>query len=85
MQEAAHRGGPYGALPFQEVRVGGKHLGYMFRFIWTPLDYLRFLAPYGDVDIPGAPRAATADPDGPLNARRKYGVDTAAVRAQLEF
>jgi hypothetical protein len=49
------------------------------------LDYLGFWAQSGLVDIRGGPRAATADPDGPLNARRKYGVDTAAVRAQLEF
>ena len=64
---------------------GGKQLGYQFSVIWNPMDYLRFMAQYGHVDITGGPRAATADPDGPLNARRKYGVDTAAVRAQLEF
>jgi hypothetical protein len=49
------------------------------------MDYLRFMAQYGHVDITGGPRAATVDPDGPLDARRKYGVNTAAVRAQLEF
>ena len=64
---------------------GGKQLGYQLSVIWNPMDYLRFMAQYGHVDITGGPRAATADPDGPLNARRKYGVDTAAVRAQLEF
>jgi phosphate-selective porin OprO/OprP len=64
---------------------GGKQLGYQLSVIWNPMDYLRFMAQYGHIDITGGPRAATVDPDGPLNARRKYGVDTAAVRAQLEF
>ena len=64
---------------------GGKQLGYQLSVIWNPMDYLRFMAQYGHVDIKGGPRAATVDPDGPLDPRRKYGVDTAAVRAQLEF
>jgi phosphate-selective porin OprO/OprP len=64
---------------------GGKQLGYQLSVIWNPMDYLRFMAQYGHVDITGGPRAATVDPDGPLDARRKYGVNTAAVRAQLEF
>jgi phosphate-selective porin OprO/OprP len=62
---------------------GGKQLGYQLSVIWNPMDYLRFMAQYGHIDITGGPRAATVDLDGPLNARRKYGVDTAAVRAQL--
>jgi phosphate-selective porin OprO/OprP len=64
---------------------GGKQLGYQLSVIWNPMDYLRFMAQYGHVDVTGGPRAATVDPDGPLDTRRKYGVDTAAVRAQLEF
>ena len=64
---------------------GGKQLGYQLSLIWNPMDYLRFMAQYGHVDVKGGPRAATVDPDGPLDTRRKFGVDTAAVRAQLEF
>jgi len=64
---------------------GGKQLGYQLSLIWNPMDYLRFMAQYGHVSITGGPRAATVDPDGPLDTRRKYGVNTAAVRAQLEF
>ncbi len=64
---------------------GGKQLGYQLSVIWNPMDYLRFMAQYGHVSVDGGPRAATVDPDGPLDPRRKYGVDTAAVRAQLEF
>lgn len=65
---------------------GGKQLGYQVSLIWNPMDYLRFMAQYGHVDITGGPRAATVDPTSsdPVN-QRKYGVDTAAIRAQLEF
>ena len=64
---------------------GGKQIGYQLSLIWNPIDYLRFMAQYGHVSVTGGPRAATVDPDGPADPRRKYGVDTAAVRAQLEF
>jgi hypothetical protein len=60
-------------------------VGFVFCVLGIGLVLVGLLAQYGLVHIPGGPRAATADPDGPLNARRKYGVDTAAVRAQLEF
>ena len=64
---------------------GGRQIGYQLSLIWNPMDYVRFMAQYGHVDIKGGPRAATVDPDGPLDSRRSYGVDTAAIRAQLEF
>jgi phosphate-selective porin OprO/OprP len=65
---------------------GGKQLGYQVSLIWNPVDYLRFMAQYGHVDVTGGPRAAAAVPTSPdpLN-QRKYGVDTAAVRAQFDF
>ena len=65
---------------------GGKQLGYQLSLIWNPMDYLRFMAQYGHVDVTGGPRAATVDPTStdPVN-KRNYGVDTAAIRAQLEF
>ena len=67
---------------------GGKQLGYQASLIWNPMDYIRFMAQYGHLDITGGPRAvsplfAPADLT-PIN-RRDYNVDTAAVRAQLEF
>ena len=67
---------------------GGKQLGYQLSLIWNPMDYLRFMAQYGHLDITGGPRAisplfAPADLT-PIN-KRDYSVDTAAVRAQLEF
>ena len=52
------------------------------------MDYLRFMAQYGHLDITGGPRTisplfAPADLT-PIN-KRDYSVDTAVVRAQLEF
>ena len=65
---------------------GGKQFGYQASLIWNPMDYVRFMAQFGHVDVTGGPRAATVDPTStkPIN-KRKYGVDTAAIRAQLEF
>ncbi|WP_309660706.1 porin [Sphingomonas sp.] len=65
---------------------GGKQLGFQASVIWNPMDYLRFMAQFGHVDVTGGPRAAAVDPTStlPVN-KRKYGVDTAAIRAQLEF
>ena len=65
---------------------GGKQLGLQASVIWNPIDYLRFMAQFGHVDVTGGPRAAALDPTSskPVN-KRKYGVDTAAIRAQLEF
>jgi phosphate-selective porin OprO/OprP len=65
---------------------GGKQLGYQASVIWNPVDWVRFMAQYGHIDVTGGPRAAAAEPDStePIN-QRKYGVDTAAVRAQLDF
>jgi len=64
---------------------GGKQLGYQASLIWNPMDYLRFMAQLGRVDISGGPRAATVNPTGLSSPSRKYHVNTAAVRAQLEF
>ncbi|HMI41037.1 MAG TPA: porin [Sphingomicrobium sp.] len=67
---------------------GGKQIGYQASVIWNPMDYLRFMAQYGHVDVTGGPHAISplfspADTT-PIN-KRDYNVDTAAVRAQLEF
>jgi len=64
---------------------GGKQLGYQASLIWNPMDYLRFMAQFGHVDVTGGPRNALGeDLTKPVN-KRKFGVDTAALRAQLEF
>jgi phosphate-selective porin OprO/OprP len=76
---------------------GGKQLGLQSSLIWNPTDYVRFVAQYGHVDVTGGPRASVATlgpppvlgifPVGttrPAN-RRKYGVDTFAIWAQVDF
>lgn len=65
---------------------GGKQIGYQVSLIWNPVDYVRFMAQYGRVEVTGGPRAATAVPASsePLS-KRNYGVNTAAVRAQVDF
>jgi len=76
---------------------GGKQLGYQASLIWNPIDYVRFMAQYGHIDVTGGPRAsvATAGPPPTLGIfpigtttpanQRKYGVDTFAMRAQVDF
>ena len=65
---------------------GGKQLGYEFSVIWNPMDYVRFMAQYAHGSFTGGPYAAIVDPNStePVN-QRNYGVDTFAMRAQLEF
>lgn len=64
---------------------GGKQFGYQASLIWNPVDWLRFMAQYGHVDVTGGPRNALGeDLSEPAN-KRKFGVDTATFRAQLEF
>lgn len=65
---------------------GGKQLGLQASLIWNPIDYIRFVAQYGHVAVTGGPRAAAVDPAStkPVN-KRGFDVDTAAVRAQVEF
>ncbi|MEO7411167.1 MAG: porin [Sphingomicrobium sp.] len=75
----------YGSGSSSQYVNGGKQLGYQTSLIWNPVDYLRFMAQYGHVNINGGPRASIVDASGPANSRRKYSVDTAAIRAQLEF
>ena len=76
---------------------GGKQVGYEASLIWNPMDYIRFMAQYGHIDVTGGPRGSVATlgppplpgifPVGtttPAN-QRKYGVDLFAVRAQVDF
>lgn len=76
---------------------GGRQLAYQANLIWNPTDYVRLMAQYGHIDVTGGPRAtvATLGPPPTLGVfpvgtttpanKRKYGVDTFAVRAQLDF
>ena len=64
---------------------GGKQIGYQASLIWNPVDWVKIMAQYGHLDVTGGPRNALgADLTKPVN-KRKFGVDTFAARAQLEF
>jgi len=64
---------------------GGKQLGLQASLIWNPVDWVRFIAQYGHLDVTGGPRAlGLVDPDKAPN-KRNFGVDTFAARAQIEF
>ena len=67
---------------------GGKQLGYQLSLIWNPMDYVRFMAQYNHINVTGGPRAVSplfaATSTVPID-QRKYSVDTAGVRAQLDF
>jgi phosphate-selective porin OprO/OprP len=67
---------------------GGKQIGYQLSLIWNPTDYIRFMAQYGRINVTGGPRAVSplfaVTDTTPLN-KRKYNVDTASMRAQVDF
>jgi phosphate-selective porin OprO/OprP len=79
---------------------GGRQIAYQGSLIWNPTDYVRFMAQYAHLDVTGGPRASadtilvptTSAQTGifpfgeptPVN-KRKYGVDTFGVRAQVDF
>lgn len=77
---------------------GGRQIAYMADLVWSPMDYVRFTAQYAHLNVRGGPRAmvnSIASPGLPngifpigtttLANERKFGVDTAAVRAQVDF
>jgi phosphate-selective porin OprO/OprP len=67
---------------------GGKQVAYQGSLIWNPTDYIRFMAQYAHIDVTGGPRAVAPLFDvtdtTPVN-KRKYSVDMAGVRAQVDF
>ena len=67
---------------------GGRQVAYQASLIWNPTDYLRFMAQYGHINVTGGPRPVAPLFDvlntTPLN-KRKYDVDVATVRAQVDF
>jgi phosphate-selective porin OprO/OprP len=83
------------AAPF--LVNGGKQLGLLGSLIWNPTDYVRFMAQYGHVNVTGGPRATVTVPGIPpvigmfpagtttAADKRKFSVDTFAVRGQIDF
>lgn len=65
---------------------GGRQIGYQASLIWNPMDYVRFQAQYAHGSVTGGPRASTVNPTStdPVD-ERSFGVDTFALRAQVEF
>lgn len=57
--------------------VGGRQDAAGLSLVWTPTDFVRFLANYGHLWISDAPVTAGGDPD--------YQVDTFGMRAQVDF
>lgn len=65
---------------------GGTQLGFLASLVWIPEDYMRFYLQYSHAAITGGPFATTVKPTSskPID-ERKYGVDTVAARAQIDF
>ncbi len=74
------------STPSNDLSRGGKQTGYMASMIWIPTDYVRFLLQYTRTEVEGGPRAAVLNP---LSTRPidelTYGVNSVAVRAQVDF
>lgn len=64
---------------------GGKQLGLQASLIWNPIDWVRFMAQYGHLDVTGGPRALGLVDPGKAANKRNFNVDTIAARAQIEF
>jgi phosphate-selective porin OprO/OprP len=75
-----------GSLAAPDYVNGGEQMAYNVSVIWNPIDYIRFMAQYSHQDVDGGPRAAAVKPgsNDPVN-ERSYGVDSLALRAQVEF
>jgi phosphate-selective porin OprO/OprP len=81
-----HRVGSGATLVAPSYVNGGKQLGYELSLIWNPIDYIRFQAQYAHGSYEGGPRATTIAPGSTAQANaRSFGVDTVALRAQVEF
>ena len=79
---------------------GGKQVGYQASVIWNPMDYVRVMLQLAHTDVTGGPRTATAGGGGTFLPAtlllrdsfagkriddRKFGINSLAVRAQIEF
>ena len=72
--------------PSNNLARGGTQTGYQASLIWIPEDYMRLLLQYTRTEVEGGPFAATVRPGStaPLD-ERSYGVNSVAVRAQVDF
>lgn len=78
------RVGPTFAYP--DFIDGGIQTGYQLSAIWNPTDYVRLLLLYSRIEVDGGPFALTVLPGITDPAReRAYGVDSLALRTQIEF
>lgn len=83
-------GGPATVLAGNTITYvnGGASTGYQASLIWLPMDYVKFMLQYAHVDIAGGPSArafsgfATPLPSG---FQHGYGIDSVALRTQLDF
>ena len=68
------------------VLNGGSQTAYQGILNWWPMDYVRFSGEFVHSEIQGGPRAGVIVPlsTAPIY-QRKYSVDTAVVRAQVDF
>jgi phosphate-selective porin OprO and OprP len=57
--------------------VGGKQSTYALSLIWVPVEYVRFIANYGHLELRDAALLASGNSD--------YGADSFGLRAQIDF
>lgn len=60
-----------------DVIVGGKQQTYGLSLVWTPTEYVRFMANYGHLELTDAAVLAGGDGD--------YSADVFGMRAQIDF
>ncbi|HEY0625333.1 MAG TPA: porin [Allosphingosinicella sp.] len=72
--------------PSNSLSRGGIQTGYQASLIWIPEDYVRFLLQYTRTQVEGGPFAAAVKPTStePVD-ERSYGVNSVALRAQVDF
>jgi phosphate-selective porin OprO/OprP len=80
------RVGSGAALAAPDYINGGRQLGFELSLVWSPTDYVRLQAQYARGGYEGGPRAGTVVPGSnePIDLR-SFGVDTMALRAQVDF
>ena len=57
--------------------VGGKQDIYALGLVWTPVEYVRFIANYGHLEFRDTPILASGADD--------YSADSFGLRAQIDF
>jgi phosphate-selective porin OprO and OprP len=70
--------GRYDYLDLNDAGItGGKQTTYGLSLIWVPIDYVRVIANYGHLELKDSAILA--------GTSRNYSLDTAGIRAQLDF